>query len=317
MTTSSPPPPVIEPAAVRAEAAAWVARLQSPERDAETERAFRRWFESDPAHATAFNKATDIWQAIGGAAAPADARRPLPLRALAAAMVVAVVASGAAFGLLRDPAYATKVGEQRTVRLSDGSRIVLNTGTRVVVDYSQGERRVRLVRGEALFDVARNPARPFIVRAEGQEVRALGTSFVVRDDGRTVAVTLLEGKVAVTRAKASAQAPPVVLSPGERASIDGAAPARVDRPRLEAVTAWRSGQILFDGTPLSQAVAEMNRYSPTPLELETGRIGALRVSGIFKAGELDAFARTVSAQYDLALIQQPDRMLLAEAAAPQ
>lgn len=310
MSTSSTIPPAAEPASVRAEAAAWVARLQSPERDAETERAFRSWFESDTAHASAFNKATEVWEAIGGAAS-AGMRRRAPVRAMAAAAVVAVLAGGATFGLLRDPTYTTKVGEQRTVRLADGSRVVLNTGTKVVVDYREGERRVRLVRGEALFDVAKNPDRPFIVRAEGREVRALGTSFVVRDDGKAIAVTLIEGKVAVSPGKTTQG--PVVLVPGERLRAASAASVpRVDRPRMEAVTAWRSGQILLDDTPLSQAVAEMNRYTPTPLDLETGRIGELRVSGIFKAGEVDAFARTVSAQYDLMLIQRPDGMVLGE-----
>lgn len=319
MSGPSTMPPTTEPASVRAEAAAWVARLQSPERDAETERAFRRWFDSDAAHASAFNKATEIWQAIGGAAQgldqrPAFARRRL--QTVAAVLAVVVLAGGgAAWGLLRDAVYATKVGEQRTVRLSDGSRVVLNTDTKIAVDYDRGERRVRLVRGEALFDVAKNPDRPFIVAAEGQEVRALGTSFVVRDEGNAIAVTLIEGKVAVTPRKSAlkAEAARVVLAPGERVRVSDETAAKVDRPRMETVTAWRSGQILLDNTPLSQAVAEMNRYSPTPLELETERIAGLRVSGIFKSSEIDAFARTVSAQYDLALIQQPDRMLLAEA----
>ncbi len=310
MSTSSILPPAAEPASVRAEAAAWVARLQSPERDAETERAFRLWFDSDPAHAAAFDKATAIWEAIGGAASPAMARRRAPVRAMAAGLAVAMLAGAAGFALLGHPAYETRVGEQRTVRLSDGSRVVLNTGTRVVVDYSKGERRVRLVRGEAMFDVAKNPARPFIVAAEGREVRALGTSFVVRDEGRAIAVTLIEGKVAVS---GKAEAAPVVLAPGQRLrAATAAAPPRVDRPRMEVVTAWRSGQILLDDTPLTQAVAEMNRYTPTPLSLETDRIGALRVSGIFKTGEMDAFARTVSAQYGLTVIERPDGTVLAE-----
>ena len=318
MTTSTSTPPPPQPAAVRAEAAAWVARLQGPERDAATERAFRRWMEADPAHAAAFDRATAVWEGIGGAAiglrAGPGARQATRMRIAASLAAVAVVAGAGAWGLLRDPVYATKVGEQRVVRLADGSRVALNTNTRLVVHYTKGERDLRLVRGEAQFDVAKNPRRPFIVTAEGQQVRALGTSFVVRDEGRGVSVTLLEGKVTVTPvARKAAAAQPVYLVPGERVRVANATTTpRVDRPPLEAVTAWRSGEILLDDTPLSDAIAEMNRYSPTPLEIESADVAGLRISGIFKSGESESFARTVAAQYGLAVVEQPGRILLAQ-----
>lgn len=320
MTTSTSTPAPAQPAAARAEAAAWVARLQGPERDAATERAFRRWMEADPAHAAAFDRATSVWEGIGGAAAGlpvgpgALARRGAHVRVAASLAAVAVVAGAGAWGLLRDPTYTTKVGEQRVVRLSDGSRVALNTDTRLVVHYTKGERDLRLERGEAQFDVAKNPLRPFIVTAEGQQVRAVGTSFVVRDDGHGVSVTLLEGKVTVTPVtRRAAAATPVYLTPGERLRVANAAVApKLDRPPLEAVTAWRSGEILLDDTPLSEAVAEMNRYSPTPLEIESTDVAALRVSGIFKSGESESFARTVAAQYGLAVVEQPGRIVLAQ-----
>lgn len=308
-TTSAQPP------SVRAEAAAWVARLRGPERDAATEAAFRRWLESDPAHAAAFDRATEIWQAIGGAAAlnPRKARSPERARVLAGLAAVVVLGGLGGAYALRDPAYATHIGEQRSVRLTDGSRIVLNTDTKVVVRYTDGRRDIRLVRGEAQFDVAKNPDRPFVVTAEGQQVRALGTSFIVRDDGEAIAVTLLEGKVAVTPAKTTPAAKVVTLEPGQRLRTAPKAAPVVDRPKLEAVTAWRSGEILLDNTTLADAVAEMNRYSPKPLALESEELGELRISGIFRSGESEAFARTISAQYQLAVIEQSDRILLAEA----
>ena len=103
------------------------------------------------------------------------------------------------------------------------------------------------------------------------------------------------------------------LIPGERLQVaNAAAPPKVDRPPLEAVTAWRSGEILLDDTPLSQAIAELNRYSPTPLEIESPEVASLRVSGIFKSGESESFARTVAAQYGLAVVEQPGRILLAQ-----
>ena len=316
---SAPVTSSAQPAAVRAEAAAWVARLRGPERDAATEAAFRRWLESGPTHAAAFDRATEIWQAIGGAAAMTPERSRMSRRATVLAGVAAAVVTAGLGGayLLRDPSFATHVGEQRSVRLSDGSRIALNTDTKVVVRYTEGRRDIRLVRGEAQFDVAKNPNRPFVVTAEGQRVRALGTSFIVRDHGRAIAVTLLEGKVSVTPVKAPEIAKPVTLAPGQRLRTAPKAKPIVDRPKLETVTAWRSGEILLDDTTLADAIAEMNRYSPRPLALENEELGALRISGIFRSGESEAFARTISAQYRLAMIEQDGRIMLAEAPTPR
>lgn len=308
-----------QPASVRAEAAAWVARLQGPERDAAAEQAFRRWIEADPTHVAAFDRATQVWEGIGGAAAGmsvgpgARARQAGRMRVAASVAAALVVAGAGGWLAMRPPTYETQVGEQRSVRLEDGSLLALNTGTKVVVRYSKGRRDLELVRGEAQFDVARNPDRPFIVTAEGQQVRALGTSFVVRDEGATVSVTLLEGKVTVApAARAAAPARTVALSPGQRLTIGSATPAKVDRPALQAVTAWRSGEILLDDTPLAAAIAEMNRYSDKPLEIE-GDAADLRVTGIFRSGESQAFARTLAAQYGLVVVEQPDRILLAQA----
>lgn len=303
---------------VRAEAAAWVARLQGPARDTATEQAFRRWVESDPAHAAAFDRATQVWEGIGGAAVGmkvgAGRRERVRMR-IAASVAGALLLSGGGWLALRDPVYTTRVGEQHTVRLEDGSLLALNTDTRVVVHYTKARRELRLVRGEAQFDVAKNPARPFIVTAEGEQVRALGTSFVVRDEGHSVSVTLLEGKVTVTpvAARAAKTAAPhvVYLTPGERLKVGAKTPPHVDRPPIQAVTAWRSGEILLDDTPLLDAIAEMNRYSDTPLAIE-GDAANLRVTGIFRAGESQSFARTVAAQYGLAVVEQPDRILLAQ-----
>ncbi|MGE5501698.1 MAG: FecR family protein, partial [Ignavibacteriales bacterium] len=199
-----------QPPSVRAEAAAWVARLQGPSRDKAAEQAFRRWIEADPAHAAAFDRATQVWEGIGGAAVGmkvgAGVRDRMRMR-VAASVVAGLLLAGGGWAVLRDPVYATHVGEQRTVRLEDGSVLALNTDTKVVVHYTKARRDLRLVRGEAQFDVAKNRARPFIVTAEGEQVRAVGTSFVVRDEGHAVSVTLLEGKVTVTPTAAKAKGP--------------------------------------------------------------------------------------------------------------
>jgi len=113
-----------------------------------------------------------------------------PLVAGLATLLLAVVVG---FQVVKDPVYETAVGEQRAILLSDGSRLTLNTNTRLAVDYGEKLRRIRLVHGEAMFEVAKNPHRPFIVQTETEQVRALGTTFIVRNDAERVDVTLIEG----------------------------------------------------------------------------------------------------------------------------
>ncbi|MBL8267407.1 FecR family protein, partial [Steroidobacter sp.] len=177
-------------AAVRAEAAAWLARLHGPGRDAEFEAGLQRWLREKPANARAFERMTDSWELATSVAAGQFPRRtvrerPAPsLRwALAAGVaVIGMLVAVAVHLMTRAPSYATLIGEQRTVRLDDGSRISLNSLSRIVVDYSSRQRLVRLEEGEAYFEVASNPRRPFVVVAGNREVTAVGTTFTVRHE---------------------------------------------------------------------------------------------------------------------------------------
>lgn len=220
-----------------------------------------------------------------------------------------------------NPSYATRIGEQRLVRLEDGSRITLNSNTLIRVDCCDIERRVRLERGEAYFEVARDAARPFIVVAGDHQVTALGTAFVVRHDGTRTAVTLVEGKVAVsarspeetTTATKSHDSPrESVLLPGQRLTFSGGAAPRLDEPRLEAVTAWRRGEVMLDRTTLADAVAEMNRYDERMLVIDDPGVAALRISGIYHAGDSEEFAETVARLYGLYVVRQRGRIHLAQ-----
>ena len=225
---------------VRAEAAAWVARLHSSGRTRALEAGLRKWLKADPEHAKAFEIATEAWEiggSVPGAAVPRMAdtfqeRKPKrkfspPHVALAAALSTVVI--GALYYVSRpDAAVTTSVGEQRMLTLDDGTRIFLNTGTRLFVQEDATQRRVRLDNGEALFDVAKDPRRPFVVTAGGQEVVALGTSFVVRRDEQQLTVTLVEGKVAVS--PVSGARTKTGESPGPNQS--GAGPA-VETPVLD------------------------------------------------------------------------------------
>ncbi len=311
---------------VRAEAAAWVARLHSSGRSRTLEAALRRWLQADAAHAQAFEIATEAWE-IGGSV-PRGAlprlgryrqapRRRAPARmAWAAAAAVAVMAVGATlhFSSLNS-AVTTAVGEQRSLTLDDGSRIFLNTDTRLFVEYDDARRHVRLVSGEALFDVARDAGRPFSVGAADKEVVALGTAFLVRNDARGLAVTLVEGKVQVASSSATPGAPSAqTLVPGQRITFSNDGPAQalpaLDEPPLERVTAWRRGEVVLDKTRLADAVAEMNRYSEKQLIIENVRTADIPVSGIFRAGDSARFARAVAETYALQVRDDPRHIVL-------
>jgi len=357
--------------AARAEAAAWITRLHGPNRTPEMEAGFRKWLSESAENRAEFEGLTDIWAAVstlpvGGIprlerwehsaeslelqqlrrrlqAVPSRWRMrprwPAP-GVTAALLVTACVIVLATSWLLQnrnEPTYATEVGEQRLVQLADRSRIWLNSETRVRISFDARQRRVELIRGEALFEVAPDAPRPFVVVVSGHGVTALGTSFVIRYEPDRTAVTLVEGRVAVDSAVpasgpgtalehglqekvADAQRSAVrkdtavtgswVLSPGERLTFDSAGGAKIDAPSIDAVLAWRRGEIVLSDTPLREAVAEMNHYDKTTLVIEDAALESLPVSGLYHTGDNEGFARALAKMYRLDLNQRQGRIYL-------
>ncbi len=212
----------------------------------------------------------------------------------------AVLAERASAEAAGPETYATAVGERSTIMLADGSQIMLNTDTRLQVSYSDAERRIELQQGQALFDVAKNPDRPFIVKAGGREVTALGTAFDVRAEAETLRVTLIEGSVSVEDAgiePAVVPETPTRLKPGEQFVAEGGAVPEVRIAQIDHVTSWREGKLIFSDEPLSQAVAEVNRYSARKIVLADAELGDLRVSGVFRTGRTDNFVQAVSTYF--------------------
>jgi len=230
---------------------------------------------------------------------------------LAAAIGVLTIGAGGwgvnSFWL--NPSYGTGIGEQRVIRLSDGARVTLNSNSRVVVSYGKSQRRVSIDRGEAFFEIAQDASRPFRVRAGDDQVEALGTSFVVRREARELTVTLVEGKIAVSSLTGSPAkstqvlmnlSESVILKPGQRLRIAGkGVKPEIDAPRMDAVTAWRRGEVVLDKTVLADAVAEMNRYDQKRLVIDDPGIAGLKISGIYHTGDSGMFAAMVSRLYGL------------------
>lgn len=287
----------------------WFARLRAPDCSAEDRAAFERW-RDDPQHAAAYANLEDLWAITGDlaqedpdiAAAVREARRAdarswrsrwrWPLLATAASVLLALFlflslppAQGPAH------AYATATGEQRTVTLEDGSRVVLDTATRLDVQYGRHERRLVLRQGRADFHVSKDPARPFTVRAGASAVTATGTQFQVRLDGAAGEVTLLEGRVVVASRLTAGEA---ALSPGERVAVLaggtlGTVQRLSDADRASA-EGWTSGQLVVQAWPVAALVAEVNRYGGTPLRLGDAAVGRMPVSGTFDPKAPEALA---------------------------
>lgn len=299
----------------RAEAASWVARLHGPDRSAEVESGLKRWLAESALHAAAFESATDVWQET----ADLPARLPLSARAGRRYLMPAVAAAlcllvAAAWLYLRPTVLATVVGEQRTLVLSDGSRVTLNTDSRVLVRYEAASRTVVLESGEAVFDVAKRQSRPFVVLAGRRKIVALGTTFVVRCEADTVSVTLMEGRVAVS-GSGTPGGSPLELAPGQRLTFDASRLTGVDFPALDRVTAWQRGQLMFESTPLREAIREFNRYGAAQIALADPALGDIPVGGVFRIGDRQSFAQAVADSNGLRMMVRGERIVLAEPAA--
>ena len=236
----------------------------------------------------------------------AAARRRAPRAARRAAAATAAAVGALAMLWWADPALqrqtlATAVGERSTIVLADGSEVRLNTGSRVEAAQHLRSRRLVLVAGEASFQVAHAPwhgiapglERPFTVQAGRAVVEDIGTVFNVRRhseaaSGQGTGVVVLQGRVRVRTA--AGDAPPVELAAGESLHVPprGALPAPLPAPEATAAAqAWRDGWLVLDATPLSAAVAEMQRHRAAPIVLADAQTAALRVSGQFHLDRLD------------------------------
>ena len=294
---------------VRVEAATWIARLRDEQGGPHVDAEFQEWLGESAEHRRAFQRMTQVWEQAGNIRmrAQVDVSAPLSRRlrffpwaaAAAAALVLVVIVSL----YWRNNAFSTAVGQQQARVLRDGTRVVLNTDTRIEVNYDEHARRVRLVRGEARFDVSKRPTWPFLVSVGDQEVRALGTSFIVRhDNDQDLSVTLVDGRISVAPLSENGESPqqaPQVLVPGQRLVISRYHPPAVDRPELSRVTAWERGRVEFDATPLEDATAEMNRYTATRLIVPDAEVAQLRIGGVFRAGDSDEFVKIVTAAFGL------------------
>ena len=297
--------------AIDARAAAWVAREDRGPLDADEVAARDTWLQAASRHLGAYARARAAFvrlersQALGpdfmsqsGAPPARPSRRRLPWHAAVAAGLCAVVLAGVL--LIQGPTrHATALGEVLRVPLPDGSALVLNSNSQVSVDFSERGREVRLLKGEALFEVASDPERPFSVIAGETRVTAVGTAFSVhRGRSGDLEVIVREGVVDVD----GGDPQPVRVTANFKASARPGLDLQIEPLQVEQTgreLAWSDGMLAFEGDTLAQAAAQFARYSNVRILIDDPEIAQKRVAGLYSATDPDGFAAAVAASMGL------------------
>lgn len=303
--------------AVMAEALDWLIRLEDAD-DLDREQ-FQAWIERTPAHRAAFDKAWGIWQSPAladiareleaGLQPPRPARRRLlkPL-AMAAGLVLAVAAALESDLPLRLRAdHLTDVGERQNLQLADGSRVLLNTDSALSSHIDDQRRIARLYRGEAYFDVARDPDRPFEVEAGPVQVSVRGTAFAVRYLGNAAEVSVHHGSVDLSSRQDGAR---VSLRAGDSIRIG---PEGFGDPRqgdLDQELAWVRGRLVFEDCPLSQVLAELRRYYPGWILSADDDLGQVKVTGNYRLDDPIGVVRSLAQVTAARLHEYPALLIL-------
>jgi transmembrane sensor len=284
------------PEEIRAAAIDWWLRRNERAPTRREQRAFDDWLAADARHPLAFEKISSVCGFLGtklpGAGPIRKARGRKRRIAGAAAAGALLLMFHHDIGLYFRADHATGPGETRRVALADGSRVELDAKSAIAVHFADGERRIALLEGEAWFEVAPDPARPFVVAAGSGAVTALGTAFDVAVEGERVRVVVGEHSVKVENGGAG-----VVVAKGERTAFAGGAPASPPaRTDVAAATGWRRGRLIFSDAPLGEVVATLARHHRGYVAFLDPSLEARRVTGVFLADDpLAAYAELESA----------------------
>lgn len=314
-------------------AAEWAVRVQCPDVTRQELLVLDQWLKADPRNAQAYaeiNKVSylglqlreqraeltrlESYQRLRAAerqserSAPARLSRLTPSLAGSCALLMVTVMVG--WFWYSNDRYSVGHGEQQRVTLSDGSSIVVNTDSEVKVLYSDSSRVVALPRGEAFFEVAKNPERPFIVRTDDLEVRAIGTKFSVRRTEGGTQVVVSEGRVRVSRIDI-ARAPQVDLIANMRVNVAPEvpipAPIAID---AAAATSWTGGAIQFDDEPLLDVLREVNRYTGKPFVIADPALESVRLSGRFRIGDMESVTFALTSRFDIVVTEEQGEIRL-------
>ncbi len=345
-------------AQIYSEASEWFVNCRSGTLDDAKRRKFDAWLRQSPQHLSAYLELAAIWDEgaaldaerrwdtdtlIADALAdqsnvttlitPPAVRPPVSTSHARWAAVVACIAIGlAAFVwvyLFREPLYVTQVGEQRSITLSDGSTMELNSRSKVRVRYSEHERALELLEGQALFRVAHDASRPFIVTSDGTQVRAVGTQFDVNKKREGTVVTVVEGRVSVLTDVSDAHVDPVainvtepvprlpnesgagiLLAAGEQMTVSDKAAEKLQQPDIGRAIAWTRKQLVFKAATLTEVAEEFNRYNQRQLVLQDPELYEFHISGVFASTDPAALLQFLRERAGVHIVESDNAIYL-------
>jgi transmembrane sensor len=331
------------------EAAQWFTRMQSPDVSIQQTIQWQSWMNEDPAHAEAYRRIEETWLRFENFPRPAllnsrlvaedDYDGSIPVAewnarkgrtrprvfAIAAGIALACVAAGIlaiALTLTRGEILETRTGENRSILLADGSRVVLGGNSQLRFHLGDRKRSMQLLRGQAFFEVARDAKRPFVVAAGQASVEAVGTEFDVTRNADRIVVSVLEGRVAVHPEqplidlpwlKELAQrprGPAGTLDAGLRTTVAVSGIGPSETANAASITGWQQGRLSFDNEPLRYAVEAVNRYSQLQIEIVDPRISDLRVSGTAIGERSEGWISSLETAFDIKATKVDGRILL-------
>ena len=315
--------------AIEDQALDWLIRRNGEEWSVDEQAELNAWLDESMAHKAAFWRADHLWQQADrirslGIDAHVDVEEPEPKRhwwtaAIAASLIAAIGAGGVSLGprffgqpeaqtpLTQSARFDTPIGGRRMVPLIDGSKVELNTQTILRTVVNQVKREVWLDSGEAFFEVAHRDGEPFVVHADRQVITVLGTKFSVRRDKDRVIVNVLEGRVRVNDGEGE-MTHAAIITAGDTSISRGTSTliAAKSKERVENALAWRDGMLSFDQAPLTDVVAEFNRYNRTRLVVTDVQAGKIPIGGSFQASGIGSFTRLLRDAYGLKIEHDDD-----------
>lgn len=311
-------------AEIKAQAASWLARVHSGEWTESDRMNFDAWLAQSRAHKATYWRLEAAWNEAERLrvlrspilrAEVAGGKRNYTLAKIAVAAALAAIVGTAGYFQSQSPqarTYATGIGGRQILSLSDGSKIELNTNTRLRIVGETGQRQVWLDQGEAFFQIHHDAAHPFTVTVGDHEITDLGTKFSVRQDGGRLRVTLVEGKARLDSIDVWSRHQSVELSPGDVAiaTANSLSLVRKSDKTLNEELGWRRGLLVFDRTSLADAVAEINRYNSQKLVIEDPSIARLTLDGTFPVHAVPEFIEVAQAVFGLRIERQADRTVI-------
>jgi transmembrane sensor len=324
------------------EAADWLAKLDSGKMSSADRRALKVWLTRDPDHVHALKSLASIWSdmdfLLNEFPVADKTGTPVLLSLLLrtklrrtkqwslALVTIFLCAIGLFVWMADQPVttetafYVTSVGKRQVEKFSDGSSVHLNTNSMIESDYSKSARIVRLLRGEAMFDVAHDSARPFIVFAGDSEIKAIGTKFVVRMTSENIVVTVTDGQVQLSKrtkrsdTTVSTQEQEVtVVSEGEEAEVHDKIPTpqlkEIQDDELKRRLSWLDGQLIFNNERLEQVIKEISRYVPDRIIIDDAELRDVRISGRFVIGDTDALLEAIEVSFKVKADHVDDQII--------